>query len=128
MTTLVAFAVASAALVAVPGPNLVYIVTRSAVAGRRVGIASALGVETGTLVWIAGVALGLAGLIASSPIAFNAVKFAGKLNVLRSTSTTTMRWPCGTTRAASPRCSCSVADASLTVSSGCSPRTSCVSA
>ncbi|MBA3850752.1 MAG: hypothetical protein H0X59_00060 [Chloroflexi bacterium] len=46
--TLVLFALSAAVLVAVPGPNLLYIMTRSIADGRRVGLASALGVETGT--------------------------------------------------------------------------------
>ncbi len=65
------------ALVAVPGPNLLYIVTRSIAGGRRMGIACALGVEAGTLVWIGAAAVGLAALVASSAAAFNVVKWAG---------------------------------------------------
>lgn len=75
--TLLLFALSAAALVAVPGPNLLYIMTRSIADGRRVGIASALGVETGTLVWIAAAAAGLAAVLASSEVAFNIVKWAG---------------------------------------------------
>lgn len=56
--TLALFALASKALVLVPGPNLVYIMARSIAEGRRAGIASALGVETGTLVHIAVAAAG----------------------------------------------------------------------
>lgn len=41
------------------------------------GVASALGVETGTLVWIAAAAAALAAVLASSEIAFNVVKWAG---------------------------------------------------
>ena len=43
------FLLASAALVALPGPNHLYITTRSISEGRKAGIASAFGVETGTL-------------------------------------------------------------------------------
>ncbi len=75
--TLMLFAFSAAVLVAVPGPNLLYIMTRSIADGRRVGIASALGVETGTLVWVAAAAAGLAAVLASSELAFNVVKWAG---------------------------------------------------
>ncbi len=75
--TLLLFALSAAALVAVPGPNLLYIMTRSIADGRRAGVASALGVETGTLVWIAAAAAGLAAVLASSELAFNVVKWAG---------------------------------------------------
>jgi threonine/homoserine/homoserine lactone efflux protein len=60
-STLLLFAVSALALVAVPGPNLIYIVTRSIDQGRGAGVASALGVETATLVHIAAAADGQAG-------------------------------------------------------------------
>ncbi|MPZ63753.1 MAG: LysE family translocator [Propionibacteriales bacterium] len=76
-TTLLLFTVAAAALVAIPGPNHLYIVTRGVSEGRSAGIASALGIETGTLVHIAAAAAGLSALIASSAVAFQIVKYAG---------------------------------------------------
>jgi threonine/homoserine/homoserine lactone efflux protein len=75
--TLLVFAVAASVLVAIPGPNHIYIVTRSIAQGRRVGLASALGVETGTLVHISAATVGLSALVASSAMAFNALRFAG---------------------------------------------------
>ena len=77
LTTLLLFALASAALVAIPGPNHVYIVTRSIDRGRRAGIASCFGVETGTLVHIGLAAAGLSAVIASSAVAFDVVKYLG---------------------------------------------------
>jgi len=74
---LVAFAAASALLVGMPGPNVVYIVTRSLAHGTRAGIVSVLGVETGTAVYAAATALGLSALIAASPLAFNVVRYLG---------------------------------------------------
>jgi threonine/homoserine/homoserine lactone efflux protein len=44
------FLLASVTLVLIPGPNHVYIATRSIADGRRAGLASAFGVEAGTLV------------------------------------------------------------------------------
>ena len=64
-------------LVLIPGPNLVYIVTRSIEAGRRAGLASMLGVEAGTLVHVTAAALGLSALLASSQVAFDMVRWAG---------------------------------------------------
>ena len=60
-----------------PGPNLIYIVTRSVDQGRGAGVASALGVETATLVHIAAAAAGLSAALASSAAAFTVVKYAG---------------------------------------------------
>jgi threonine/homoserine/homoserine lactone efflux protein len=76
-STLLLFAASALALVAVPGPNLIYIVTRSIDQGREAGVASALGVETATLVHIAAAAAGLSAALASSATAFTVVKYAG---------------------------------------------------
>ena len=70
--------VASAVVVLlIPGPAVVYIVTRSIDQGRKVGVVSALGVGVGNLVQVAAAVLGLSALIASSAIAFSVVKYAG---------------------------------------------------
>lgn len=76
-STLLLFAASAAVLVLVPGPNLVYIVTRSVEAGQRAGVASMLGVETGTLVHVSAAAVGLSALLASSAAAFEVVRWAG---------------------------------------------------
>ena len=76
-TTLLLFALAAVVLIAVPGPNLIYIATRSMSDGRRAGLACALGVETGTFVHVAAAAVGLSALLASSALAFSVVKYAG---------------------------------------------------
>ena len=76
-TTLLLFAAAASVLVILPGPNHVYIITRSIDRGRSAGIASSFGVETGTLVHIAFAAAGLSAVIASSAVAFDVVKYLG---------------------------------------------------
>ena len=75
--TLAIFALASAALIAVPGPAVIYIVTRSIHQGRRAGVSSVLGIEVGALVHVAAAAVGLSALLASSALAFSVVKYAG---------------------------------------------------
>ncbi len=75
--TLGVFALAALALLAVPGPSVLYIVTQSIRDGRRAGLVSMLGIQTGALVHVAAAALGLSALIASSAAAFDALKFAG---------------------------------------------------
>jgi threonine/homoserine/homoserine lactone efflux protein len=75
--TLLVFAAAATLIVLIPGPNHIYIAARSVSQGRSAGIASALGVETGTLVHIAAAAFGLSALIASSAAAFDVVRYAG---------------------------------------------------
>jgi threonine/homoserine/homoserine lactone efflux protein len=77
LSTLLLFTATALALVAAPGPNHIYIVTRSVEQGSRAGVASALGVETGTLVHVAAAAAGLSAALASSATAFSVVKYAG---------------------------------------------------
>jgi threonine/homoserine/homoserine lactone efflux protein len=77
LPTLAVFALASLALVALPGPSVLYVVTRSVSQGRRAGLVSMLGTEAGGLVHVAAAALGLSALLASSATAFTVVKYAG---------------------------------------------------
>ncbi|MEU6413641.1 LysE family translocator [Microbispora sp. NPDC046933] len=76
-STFLVYTAASTAVVAVPGPNHLYIAARGVAQGRRAGVASALGVETGTLLHIAAAAAGLSYLLARSAGLFAAVKWAG---------------------------------------------------
>src|SRR4051812_23933341 len=76
-STLALFALAALALIAIPGPNMVYVATRSMSEGRRSGLASALGLETGTIVHVCAAAAGLSALIASSATAFDALRYLG---------------------------------------------------
>jgi threonine/homoserine/homoserine lactone efflux protein len=75
--TLLAFAAAATALVLLPGPNLIYIVSRGVAQGRRAALASTLGVTTATAVFVVLTAFGLTALISSSVVAFSVVKYAG---------------------------------------------------
>jgi threonine/homoserine/homoserine lactone efflux protein len=74
---LIAPFLATLALVLVPGPAVLYIITRSVNQGRKAGLASAAGIATGGLVHVAGAALGLSALLASSAVAFSLVKYIG---------------------------------------------------
>ena len=76
-STLAVFALASFLLIVVPGPAVLYVVTRSIAQGRRAGLVSMLGVEAGGLVHVAAAAVGLSAIIASSATAFTVVKLAG---------------------------------------------------
>jgi threonine/homoserine/homoserine lactone efflux protein len=75
--TLVLFAIASAGLVAIPGPAVIYIVTRGVVHGRRGALVSVAGVEIGNYLEVIAASAGLAAVIASSATAFTAVKLVG---------------------------------------------------
>ena len=77
LSTLALFSLAALALLVIPGPAVLYVVTRSVDQGRRAGVASVLGVHLGTSVHIAAAALGISALLASSAAAFTVVKLVG---------------------------------------------------
>jgi len=74
---LVLFLGASLALTLTPGPAVLFIVARSMAHGRRFGLLSVLGIGLGNAVHAGATALGLAALLASTPLAFTAVKVLG---------------------------------------------------
>ena len=76
------FALASAALVAIPGPAVIYIVTRGVVHGRRGGLVSMFGVEAGNYVEVLAATVGLAAIVASSATAFTVVKYIGAVYLI----------------------------------------------
>src|SRR5579859_7594067 len=76
-TTFALFAAAAVALLVVPGPAVLYIVTRSAAQGRVAGLVSVLGVHTGSIVHVAFAAAGVSALLYASATAFAVVKYAG---------------------------------------------------
>lgn len=71
------FIIASLSLLLIPGPAVLYILTRSIDQGRTAGLVSVLGVQTGTLFHVAGAALGLSAILLSSALAFSVVKYLG---------------------------------------------------
>ena len=71
------FALATLALLVVPGPAVLYIVARSIEQGRRGGVLSVLGIHTGTLVHVAAASVGLSAILVQSATAFTVVKLAG---------------------------------------------------
>ena len=60
-----------------PGPDTLYILGRSMAQGRTAGLASVLGIATGTVVHTLAAALGVSALLAASASAFMVIKFAG---------------------------------------------------
>ena len=76
-STFLLFAAASLAFLAIPGPSVFYIVTRSLAQGRRAGVTSMLGVQAGGLIHVVAAAFGVSAIIASSATAFTIVKYVG---------------------------------------------------
>lgn len=71
------FLTASLALIATPGPDMIYVVTRGVAQGRRVGLVSAWGACAGLIFHTALAAAGLSALLRSSATAFMVVKYVG---------------------------------------------------
>jgi len=74
---LLAFSLTALLFAASPGPNFIFVLTRSVGYGRTEGLASTLGICTGALVHTLAAAFGLSALLASSAVAFSFVRYAG---------------------------------------------------
>lgn len=71
------FVIAGLLLNITPGPDVLYIVGRSAAQGFRAGAWAALGIGAGCFVHIVAAALGLSAILATSAMAFTIVKWIG---------------------------------------------------
>ncbi|MGC3874525.1 LysE family translocator [Halomonas sp. GXIMD04776] len=60
-----------------PGPDLIYILSRTIANGRRIGIASSLGVCSGAFVHVVAAAAGISAILMTSAVAFMVVKYIG---------------------------------------------------
>lgn len=69
-------------LVLTPGPNMIYLVSRSITQGRAAGFVSLLGGAAGFLVYLAAAAAGLATVFVAVPAAYTALKLAGAAYLL----------------------------------------------
>jgi len=77
LTAVLSFAVMAGLVTIVPGLDTA-IVLRSAVThGRRQAFATALGINTGVLIWGAGAAVGVSALLTASTVAYTVVRIAG---------------------------------------------------
>jgi threonine/homoserine/homoserine lactone efflux protein len=69
-------------LVLTPGPNMIYLVSRSLTQGRRAGLISLAGTAAGFLVYILATAAGLATVFVAVPVAYTVLKLAGAAYLL----------------------------------------------
>jgi threonine/homoserine/homoserine lactone efflux protein len=76
-TNLLAFALASLVLVAIPGPSVLFVIGRSLALGRKGGLLSVLGNALGMVPQIIAVAMGVGIVLAQSVVLFTIIKFAG---------------------------------------------------
>jgi len=71
------FLIAAITLNLTPGPDMLYVISRSVGQGRMAGIVSALGGAVGCLIHVVAVTLGLASLMSAVPTAYETVRYAG---------------------------------------------------
>ena len=75
--SLLAFGIASLALLVIPGPAVLYIINRSVADGRNVALAAVAGLEIGNFMHVIAATVGLSAVIATSAAAFSVVKWIG---------------------------------------------------
>jgi threonine/homoserine/homoserine lactone efflux protein len=74
---LLAFALVSLTMVLTPGPNMIYLISRSISQGRVAGLISLGGVALGFVVYMLCAAFGVTALLFAVPYAYDALRFAG---------------------------------------------------
>jgi threonine/homoserine/homoserine lactone efflux protein len=82
LDNLLLFVVASALLVLTPGPNLLYLISRTLAQGRAAGLVSLAGTTTGFVVHILAAALGVSAVFLAVPVAYDALRWAGAAYLL----------------------------------------------
>ncbi|WP_316190688.1 MULTISPECIES: LysE family translocator [unclassified Bradyrhizobium] len=81
-SSLLAFALVSFGMVLTPGPNMLYLVSRSITQGRTAGIISLGGVALGFVVYMLSAAFGITALLLAVPFAYDALRLAGAAYLL----------------------------------------------
>lgn len=81
-TLLPAFILAAFVICITPGPDMAFVISRSISQGRRHGIATAIGIQMGTLVHILLAVLGLSAILMTSVWAFLIIKYIGAIYLL----------------------------------------------
>jgi threonine/homoserine/homoserine lactone efflux protein len=75
--SLITFVGAAIVVAMVPGPSTVMIMRQAARSGRRAGVATIMGNETGVLAWGLAAAFGLSALLVASQLAYDAMRIVG---------------------------------------------------
>ena len=81
-TSLLAFAAIALGMALTPGPNMVYLISRSICQGPRAGLISLGGVALGFVVYMLCAAFGLTALVLAVPYAYDAIRLVGGLYLL----------------------------------------------
>ena len=79
---LLGFAFVSLGMVLTPGPNMIYLISRSITQGPAAGIVSLGGVALGFVFYMLCAAFGITALLFAVPYAYDALRFAGAAYLL----------------------------------------------
>jgi threonine/homoserine/homoserine lactone efflux protein len=81
-TSLAAFALVALGMVLTPGPNMIYLISRSLCQGPAAGLISLIGVALGFVVYMLSAAFGITALLFAVPYAYDALRIAGAAYLL----------------------------------------------
>jgi len=81
-TSLLAFGLVALGIALTPGPNMIYLVSRSICQGRAAGLISLGGVALGFIVYMVCAAFGITALLLTVPFAYDALRFGGAVYLL----------------------------------------------
>ncbi|PFG62812.1 threonine/homoserine/homoserine lactone efflux protein [Thioclava sp. ES.031] len=82
LSHILAFGAVALAMVLSPGPNMIYLVSRTICQGRRAGLISLGGVALGFVFYMLCAALGITAIVLAVPYAYDALRIAGALYLL----------------------------------------------
>ena len=82
LSSLLGFSLIALGMVLTPGPNMVYLVSRSICQGRVAGLVSLGGVATGFVFYMFCAAFGITALVMAVPYAYDTLRIAGALYLL----------------------------------------------
>lgn len=82
LATFAAFSLIALGMVLTPGPNMIYLVSRSISQGRGAAMLSLVGVGAGFLFYMVSAAVGITSLLIAVPYAYDALRAAGALYLL----------------------------------------------
>ena len=82
LTHLLTFALVALGMVLTPGPNMIYLVSRSISQGPQAGLISLGGVAVGFIFYVACAAFGITALLMAVPYAYDALRIGGALYLL----------------------------------------------
>jgi len=82
LTNLLTFALVALGMVLTPGPNMIYLISRSICQGRNAGLVSLAGIATGFVFYMLCAAFGITALLMAVPFAYDALRFGGAIYLL----------------------------------------------